>query len=268
MVPLRALFAAVLGLAALMAQPVDAAAAASRWIDVHGSKVRLVGGTAAPHYLAGLEIVLADGWKTYWRMPGDSGVPPSFDWKGSKNLSRATVRYPAPTRMPEAGGEAVGYKGTVVFPIAVVANDPKAPVSVRLALEFGLCREICIPAMIDLSLELSSGDGAAPEAVTSFLKRVPRAQADRRQGDPELKQVRIRSDRIEIEGTFKGSPASADAFVEAPEGLYVPMLKRQAGTSRFSAPLSADLIKDLKGKTLTLTLVDDAGASEAQWTFP
>jgi DsbC/DsbD-like thiol-disulfide interchange protein len=166
MVPLRALFAAVLGLAALMAQPVDAAAAASRWIDVHGSKVRLVGGTAAPHYLAGLEIVLADGWKTYWRMPGDSGVPPSFDWKGSKNLSRATVRYPAPTRMPEAGGEAVGYKGTVVFPIAVVANDPKAPVSVRLALEFGLCREICIPAMIDLSLELSSGDGAAPEAVT------------------------------------------------------------------------------------------------------
>jgi DsbC/DsbD-like thiol-disulfide interchange protein len=253
-----------------------AAADPAGWVDIHGSKVRLVGGRPGPGdapYLAGLEIVLASGWKTYWRMPGDAGVPPAFDWNGSSNLERANVLYPAPVRMPEAGGEAVGYKGAVTFPIVVNARDPKAPVALRLALEFGLCREICIPAMVNLSLDLSpTATDAVPAAVAASVKRVPRQNTNRQARDPELKVVRVASDgtpaRLEIEGFFKGDPASADIFVEAPDGLYVPMLKRQAGTPRFETELSADLLKDLKGKSLTLTLVDDAGASEARWTFP
>jgi len=276
MIPARALVAAVLGLAALTPQHAGAAADGAGWVEVHGSKVRLVGGQPGvgdASYLAGLEFVLADGWKTYWRMPGDSGVPPTFDWKGSSNLESAAVLYPAPTRMPEAGGEAVGYKGAVALPIAISAKDAKSPVSVRLALEFGICREICIPAMVNLSLELSpSKTGAVPARIAASLKRVPRPHPDRQASDPEIARVRVAQDgtpaRLEIEGVFKGDPASADIFVEAPGGLYVPMLKRRGGTSHFETELSADLVKELKGKTLTVTLVDNAGASEAQWTFP
>jgi DsbC/DsbD-like thiol-disulfide interchange protein len=281
MAPSRALVAVVLGFAALISQPAGATADVAAWAEVHGSKMRLVGGkpsAGATHYYAGLEMALADGWKTYWRMPGDSGVPPTFDWSGSGNLQSATVLYPAPIRMPEAGGEAVGYKGAVVLPIAVTAKDPKAPVSLRLAIEFGICREICIPAMLNLSLELAPGStGGIPAAVSESLKRVPRAHTSRQVNDPELKQVRLADKRqpvrLEIEGMFKGDPATADVFVEAPEGLYVPMLKKQpagsisgGGRALFETELSPDLVKDLKGKTLVLTLVDDAGASEARWT--
>jgi len=255
-------------------------AAATPWVEVHASRVRLVGGqtkAGEARYLVGLEIVLNEGWKTYWRMPGDSGVPPSFDWEKSRNLGNAEVLYPPPTRMPEAGGVAVGYKGAVIMPIRVTPKDPGAPVQLRLALEFGICRDICIPATVNLELDLVPGAaGPPPQALLAALDAVPRPHHKRYPRDPELKRVRVVEGtsplRLEFEGIFQGTAATADMFIEAPDGLYVPLPTRQASTrsggALFNAELSADLAKDLKGKTLTLTLVDDAGASERRWTFP
>ena len=65
---------------------------ASPWVELANARVRLLAGPAdmraGQSYLAGVELLLADGWKTYWRMPGDAGVPPSFDWAGSRNVAR------------------------------------------------------------------------------------------------------------------------------------------------------------------------------------
>lgn len=256
-------------------------ASVTPWVDVHASRVRLIGGQAKSgdsRYLVGLEIVLGEGWKTYWRMPGDSGVPPSFDWAKSRNLASAEVLYPPPSRMPEAGGVAIGYTGTVVLPIKVMSKDPGEPVQLKLALEFGICREICIPALVNLDLDLVPGRvKPPPQELTAALDAVPRPHHKRRARDPELKRVRVVEGtsllRIEFEGIFQGTAATADLFIEAPNGLYVPLPVRHVsansgGGVRFDAELSADLAKDLKGKTLTLTLVDDAGASERRWTFP
>ncbi len=254
---------------------------ATPWVEVHAARVRLVGGQpgiGGAAYVVGLEIALADGWKTYWRMPGDSGVPPSFDWGGSRNLQAASVLYPAPARLPEAGGEAIGYKGVVLLPISVTPQNPALPVSLKLVLEFGICRDICIPSTATLGLDLVPARTAAPPgALLAAIERVPRPHHSRRANDPELKRVRIAeagSATLEIEGIFKGSAHKADVFVEAPEGLYVPIPKQRAAEEgadnviRFESELSPSLAKDLRGKTLTLTLVDDAGASEARWTFP
>jgi DsbC/DsbD-like thiol-disulfide interchange protein len=256
-------------------------AAATPWVEIHASRVRLIGGQTegdGARYLAGLEIVLSEGWKTYWRMPGDSGVPPTFDWSKSRNLASAQVLYPPPTRMQEAGGVAVGYKGAVIMPIRVTAKDPGAPVQLHLALEFGICRDICIPAMVNLALDFVPGAaGPPPQALLAALDTVPRPHHKRRARDPELKRARVVQGtsplRIEFDGIFQGTTATTDMFVEAPNGLYVPLPVRQVspgggGGVRFDAELSADLAKDLQGKTLTLTLVDDAGATETRWTFP
>ena len=91
-----------------------------------------------------------------------------------------------------------------------------------------------------------------------------------------MKRVAVSRDgplpKLTIEASFAGTPTAADVFIEAPEGLYVPMPKRvatdAAGVVRFETDLSRDLAQDLKGKTLTLTLVSEAGATEAQWVFP
>jgi DsbC/DsbD-like thiol-disulfide interchange protein len=278
--------AALLGLGAASpaaAEPALDPAAASPWVELHASRARLVASaakTAGGTRLAGLEVVLDDGWKTYWRMPGDAGVPPQHDWSGSANAARIRLLYPAPMRMAEAGGEVIGYKHAVLFPIEVTPKDPAQPVALKLALEFGICREICVPVTATFDLVLPPVDrdakkGAAKDTIAAAIARVPRPLAARRPDDPKLVHASVSAGesraRLVIQAAFGGSQGG-DVFVEAPEGLYVPMLRKEApaadGTVRFTADLSPDLVRDLKGKALTLTLVSDTGAAEARWTFP
>jgi DsbC/DsbD-like thiol-disulfide interchange protein len=286
-----AIVAAALGLAAALpvrAEPARDAEAASPWTELHASRARLVAGgvaggvagaTAGPAGArhAGLEIVLADGWKTYWRMPGDAGVPPQFDWSGSSNVAQVRVLYPAPKRMAEAGGHVIGYKQAVLFPIEVTPKDAAKPVALRLALEFGICREICVPGVANLELALPPARKTAhSDAIGAALDRVPRPSAQRRPSDPDLLRVSVDGGeggaRLNIAAAFPAGTASADVFVEAPDSIYVPMPRRLSedagGVVRFASDLPAGLARDLRGKTLTLTLVSEAGATETQWKVP
>jgi DsbC/DsbD-like thiol-disulfide interchange protein len=254
---------------------------ASSWVELPGSRVRLVASgarTAGGGYLAGVEIVMEDGWKTYWRTPGDSGVPPSFQWKASTNAAAVKVLYPAPTRMPEAGAEVIGYKKAVLFPLEVKPQDASRPVALRLALEYGICRDICVAATATLELALAPGrvTGKA-DVVKAALERVPRPGAERRKTDPWWKRVanvdgETGGSRLEIDVMFPGGSKGADLFIEAPDGLSVPLPRKLGenaqGVVRYAVELAPAETKDLRGKTLTLTMVSDAGASEGQWTFP
>ena len=103
---------------------------ASPWAKQQFAQARLIAGgrvaDAPPGTIAaGVEIELADGWKTYWRNPGSSGVPPLFDWSAASNLASAEVRYPAPTRYGDRGGDTIGYKHRLIFPIVVRPADPQ-----------------------------------------------------------------------------------------------------------------------------------------------
>jgi DsbC/DsbD-like thiol-disulfide interchange protein len=268
-------------LAAGTAAKAQSGLAASPWAELHASRVRLVaarGRMPQGNYLAGLEILLDEGWKTYWRMPGDGGVPPSFDWSGSANVGAIKVLYPAPMRLPEANGISIGYKQSVLLPIEVTPRDPAKPVALKLALEFGVCRDICIPATANLDIAIPVGPKGAPAPeLVAAIERVPRVAQARRKGDPELKRVAIDrgapSARLMIEAAFGNAAKVAEVFVEAPEGFYVPVPKQvsagdASGVIRFESDIGIDLAADLKGKTLTVTIVGDTGASEAQWTVP
>jgi DsbC/DsbD-like thiol-disulfide interchange protein len=281
---LCALAAIALSIAAVAhgqgAAPVDVA---SPWVELHGARARLLAGPpaakSAKSYLAGLEVSLAEGWKTYWRMPGDAGVPPLFDWTGSTNMATIKVHYPAPHRMQEPGAQTIGYSSAVIFPIEVIPADASKPVDLKLTAEFGICREICVPAEAKISLALSPRqlEGQPLPALVGALERVPRPQAGRRAGDPELRRVAASLDgnrpHLSIDVRFPGGDRGADVFVEAPAGLYVPLPKRLPdgadGTLRFEVDLSrGGNARELAAKTLTLTLVSDAGATEARWTVP
>jgi DsbC/DsbD-like thiol-disulfide interchange protein len=285
---MRAFLAAIAGAAGVIALAafgrVSAEAPpvlATDWAPLHAGRARLVAGPSAnrtgPSILVGVEIELQDKWKTYWRMPGDSGIPPSFDWTKSNNVAAVRVRYPAPKRLPEPIGASIGYEHTVVFPVEVTPRDAGKPVDLKLDMQFGICREICVPAEAKLELALPAGRlaGPAPPRVAAALTRVPRPQAARRESDPELKRILVEGSsdgaRLTVEARFPGSASGADLFIEAPEGLYVPMPKKigtgDGGIVRFQSPLTPDLAKELKGKVLICTLVSADGASEARWTF-
>lgn len=259
-----------------------AAAAASAWVESYNSKVRLLAGRVsdgqAGHILAGVEIALATGWKTYWRNPGDSGgVPPHFDFEASENVMSARVMFPAPERLADASGDSVGYKGSVTFPIEIVPKDPGKPVRLAIGLEYGICREICVPAETKLDLEIAPGASPLPEPVAAAMKRIPTPAATPQAGDPALGAVRAdttgASPKIVAVVSYPGGAAGADAFVEAPDGIYLPLPKKTGddgrGTLTFEIDLSNGIdLGELKGKPLLFTMVSASRHAEAVWTMP
>jgi DsbC/DsbD-like thiol-disulfide interchange protein len=243
----------------------------SDWVKGHSSRARLLGGGG----LAGVEVELPEGWKTYWRFPGEAGgVAPAFDWSKSTNLESAQVLYPAPKRFTDKSGDTIGYKGTVTFPVRLKAKDASKPIDVRLALDYGVCKDICIPAQANLELALPP-DTAISEELMDAMARVPAPPEARRETDPLLKRIVPElagpKPRILMETEFPGGADHVDAFIEAPDGLYVPLPKKVADDGKGAVTFEVDLSKDadiaaLKGKQLTATIVSDKGQSEA--TFP
>lgn len=165
----------LLGFGAGMAQAEDAAT--SPWARNEHASLRLISGPTAPNgkQKVGVEIALSPGWKTYWRSPGDSGVPPSFDWTGSINVGGLDVRWPVPERFDDGAGSAIGYVGEVVIPIAVQPVEADKPVWLVLKLDFAVCDKICVPVSAETRLWLEPGVTNVRSArLESFEQRVPK----------------------------------------------------------------------------------------------
>ncbi|MBV9954217.1 MAG: cytochrome C biogenesis protein [Pseudolabrys sp.] len=147
----------------------------SAWSDDLRSQIRLIaGGKQDDALLAAIEIKLQPGWKTYWRYPGDSGVPPRFEFAGSDNLLRAQVLWPAPHAFTDEGGTSIGYKDSVIFPLRVVPRDPAKPVTLRLKLDYAVCEKLCIPALGKAEVTVSGATTAQTPAIAQALAQVPK----------------------------------------------------------------------------------------------
>ena len=209
------------------------AAEATAWVTGTHSSARLIE-AAAPNpadaagesslapFLAGIEVRLAPHFITYWRDPGDAGVPPSFDVSASTNLKSAEVRYPAPERLDEAGAEAFGYANAVVFPIWVTPLDPAQPVTLAVGFDYAACYDICLPVRAALRLTLDGSPSAEGSRVEAALAAVPRrAQLDAAGPLPRILNVRPdpsapAGERYTVEAAARET--SGTLFVEAPEG--------------------------------------------------
>jgi DsbC/DsbD-like thiol-disulfide interchange protein len=250
----------------------------SPWVKDTYSKARLVSGTidddGKTTTLAGVQIRLSPGWKTYWRTPGDSGVPPSFDWSGSKNLKSAQVLYPAPHRFADAGGTAIGYADEVVFPVKVTPEREGEPVELKLNVSYGLCKTLCIPNEAKLTLELPpQGEGSEGEQLLlqRYLDLVPRpVEKDKL---PALGAVENKLDatrpELLIEALFPEGTTGTDLFAEA-QDVFVPVPKPvgepEGGKQRFAISFgSAEEAQAVKDRKLTLTLVWEGGARETTY---
>ncbi len=161
------------GIAALFACLLIVAPTFSRAQDILDGALshRIVSGwvTAEGRHMAGLEISLAPGWKTYWRSPGDAGIPPSFDWKRARNVDSVRVLWPAPIVFWESGMRSVGYGGRVVLPLDVTPRKAGEPVRLRGRMDLGVCSDICVPASIRFDATLApDSDARAPELVAAL----------------------------------------------------------------------------------------------------
>ncbi len=239
------------------------------------STVRLVdGGIVNGNRLAGVDIRLGEGWKTYWKVPGDSGTPPVFDWSKSQNLKRATVLWPAPARYadPEAG-ETIGYKGRVVFPVIIEPKDPASPVVLHLVMDYALCNEMCIPARAELERVLTpASEGKAAELVRKWLERVPGPpREDFRVVAVEVRKAERRP-RLYVTVRGAGLNERTEIFVDGPplaSFCHPRLVLSGDGKAVFYLPI--DGISDsseMAGEKLRLTVISGERRIEQQVELP
>jgi DsbC/DsbD-like thiol-disulfide interchange protein len=156
------------------------AADVSPWDDDLQSSARLIAarsldGSLGRLFRAGIEIKLKEGWHTYWRYPGDSGVPPVMDFSKSQNVETVSVQFPAPARFPDgAGGNSIGYKRDVVWPVHVAPKDAARPALLRLKLAYAVCDKLCVPAEANLELTLTGDASRTDPNVAAAEARIPK----------------------------------------------------------------------------------------------
>lgn len=274
-------FSALLALACDAAVTGASAGSATSWTEQNHATTRLVSDTAQWQgrkvLMAGVHIKLDAGWKTYWRNPGDSGLPPRFDWSGSKNLKSARLLWPAPVRYRDSAGTSFGYKKEVVFPVVIEPEKPDQPVDLNLKMEFAVCADICIPA--EAELKLRAGDGgffsrSHTDLLRRYLDRVPTRQKSGSGSGPSVNRAKAQLEgpapHLTVDASFPGGGEGADLFVEGPEGFYLAPAelagRQQDGTVRFKIDLTkGDDPGTLRGQTVTLTLVSDSAQAETTW---
>ncbi|MEM1373554.1 MAG: protein-disulfide reductase DsbD domain-containing protein [Pseudomonadota bacterium] len=133
-------------------------------------------------HIAGLRLTLAAGWKTYWRAPGDAGIPPMFDWTGSENVARVHPHWPVPEIFNQNGMRSIGYDQEVVIPLHVTRLRSDEPIRLQAEVSLGVCEEICIPAFVSIDAVLPS-QGAADADIIAALGDRPLTEAEARVGD-------------------------------------------------------------------------------------
>jgi DsbC/DsbD-like thiol-disulfide interchange protein len=253
------------------------AADASPWDDDLQSAARLIAARAHNEsggrvFRAGVEIKLKEGWHTYWRYPGDSGVPPVLDFSKSQNVKAVTVLYPAPSRFPDgAGGHSIGYNGVLILPLHVVPQDAGKSVALDLKFAYAVCEKLCVPAEAKLQLMLEGAESANDGTVSAAEALVPVVASVGGSGVPAIRAV-----RREV-GTGKprvvvdvAAPAGAPVvlFAEGPTPQWAlplpePVAGAPAGQQRFAFELDGlPPGEKADGASLRLTAVSGNKAIE------
>jgi len=149
---------------------------ASPWADDVNSSLRLIGGGNGGDdtLQAGVEIKLKPGWHTYWRYPGDSGVPPRFSFPGSQNVAAVKVSYPAPKAILDETGTTIGYTDDVVFPLRVTRREKGKPATLHVHVEYAVCEKVCVPVEAKAELKLPGGNPETEAALAAAQAQVPK----------------------------------------------------------------------------------------------
>jgi DsbC/DsbD-like thiol-disulfide interchange protein len=202
-------------------------------------------------YDSGVLLQLKPGWKTYWRVPGAGGVPPSITVTGD-NVKAFTFDCPLPRRLTGAEGENIGYHEAVGFPVTITPVDPARPVNAAINVFAGVCETICIPVQVNTNVVFDPAQpGADQQQLQQWQMKVPQlsdivSAATYDAGTNEL--------------TLTTSHDVSDVFIECE---VLPLLFNDAPT-----PGNVVKIKGLKagqslvGQTCRLTMATPFGGLE------
>lgn len=220
-------------------------------------------------HMAALDLTLAPGWKTYWRSPGEAGIPPSFDWSGSENVKAVRIHWPVPTVFETNGMQTIGYHDGLMLPLEVTAIDPSRPVHLAVRMELGVCDDICMPAALTLGTDLTVPGSPDPGIKTALARRATTA------GEAGVTRVACRvdpiADGLRLTATLRlPDPGRAEVVAfetDAPEVWVAEADTRREGGELISvtelvAPAGTPFALDRSG--ITMTILTASGAVEVR----
>lgn len=252
---------------------------ASSWASADYLQARLVEGQNKLQdegaLYAALDVRLAPEWHAYWRMPGQGGLPPHFDWSASKNLKEVSVEWPLPNRFKLDDWYTFGYSGHMMLPLRVVPEDVSKPVSLNLSADIMACHDICVPQKVKLSLILPPEQPVAPpegQVIARVMDKIPQKE---NRPDLKIENMVIGPKAIVVNTFAQHGYETADMYVEAgslyvtakPEVMLNDKDPRKAMV-RIAAPDGIDdLAKALMNQDVTLTFTDGQNAIERHFDF-
>lgn len=217
------------------------------------------------HRMAAIRVALAPGWHTYWRAPGEAGIPPSFDFAGSKNLKAIALHWPTPKLYADNGMWYLGYEDELILPIELIP-EATGEIEITGSMSLGVCDDICIPMQADLQ------GGFPPEMRGALSREIKAALADkpRKIGKAQCEAAPI-SDGMRLTATLSVPDLGAHevAVIEHPDReIWVSQaeLTRRGG----QIEVASDLVPTdaqpffLNRSELTITVVGGKGVYEAR----
>jgi suppressor for copper-sensitivity B len=225
----------------------------------------------------GVEVKLDEGWKAYWRTPGEAGLAPVFTWTGSENFKTAKILWPAPHRFTAFDIDNFGYEDKVVFPVEITPEEEGKPIALKLKLDLLVCKNLCVPSTQMLTLTIPAGEAEVSGDQPLLAEALRKVPATEESNDFSIKNLWLEegSDKkvtLHAFGHAAAAPGEgADMFVESQSFLSVgkPAFIYNAGTHdlQIEASIRSDdtldnLKKNLSGGSLTLTFVDGDRAFE------
>jgi len=219
----------------------DALAARSGWSQADQSEMRLL--LAAPEdgrLVGGVEMLIEPGWYTYWRDPGEAGIPPEFDFSASTNVASVEVLYPAPERHDDGTSVSLVYRNEVVFPLVIVPERPAEPVMLRVTARFGVCSEICVPTQAASEVAAALPPEADPLSDARLAQFLPRVPVEPQSGHFDIETVSMTDNALLIDVRTPDS-SYLDLFADPPDGWHIgqpEFLSRDEDLSRYRLSLA------------------------------
>jgi DsbC/DsbD-like thiol-disulfide interchange protein len=263
--------AAAIGVLFLVASQNAALATVSDWVEVEGGRVRLVtaGAADAGGALQGaLEIDLKPGWKTYWRDPGDAGVPPQIEVSQSLNVTSAELRFPVPERFDDGYSKWAGYRHPVTFPVTFTLKSPGEPATIEADVFLGICETICIPVQGKFTLDPASDpDNADDQAIVAAAVEALPGPAQPGFGVTDLPGD---GKHLLVEAALPSGAEPVEFFVAADQGYMfgTPERADKDGKVIFAVPILDRPAEKPSDGALHYTLSTTSGAVEGTLPYP
>ncbi|WP_221121046.1 protein-disulfide reductase DsbD domain-containing protein [Rhizobium lentis] len=271
----RRLLMAVMSVTAALVPFCSAQAEMSAWAEAEGGRMRLVAlaPDAGGKVRAALQIEPKPGWITYWREPGNAGIPPQVTIAPASGVTLDAIAYPVPKHFFNGGIEDIAYDAPVTLPLSLTAEG-KGEVKIDATAFIGICKDICIPFQTNFSLKLAPATQSHPQeeailaAADATLPKPPSA-------DFKVAAYAVSPDSKTLSLTLAlpdgGRGAAPDIIVTGPSGYA---FTKQRGGQRDGATFKTDIEigklpknYNISGKRWGVLVIDGGRAMETTLAF-